>query len=139
MGGFAFADLKRYRDKIGKSLSPVEVNKALKSTTLELGGRLLRDAVKLTPTGKVNGGTLKRGWRASGVSKTGEGHIITVTNDTEYAVYVEYGHRTRTKKDGTRGFAPGRFMLTRASRGIDKIKDEVVRAKIDKLLRGGFK
>lgn len=75
------------------------------------------------------GGTLRRGWTTQSSGSGAEGlksqgatqyaetlkvhhfadtYVIEVTNSTEYASYVEYGHRTARGN----GWVPGHFMLT---------------------------
>lgn len=77
----------------------------------EVAARFLQKAVDRTPvgvypaeTGRV-GGTLKRGWTGGKdidpvsyanslrVTHKGNNYIIECTNPTEYASYVEFGHR----------------------------------------------
>lgn len=71
----------------------------------ELAARLLRKTMRRTP---VDTGTLRRAWTASVPLRSFNHYSTVVTNNTQYASYVEYGHRTR---DHT-GWVPGRFMLT---------------------------
>lgn len=108
---------------------------------------------RINPSGKL-GGTLRRGW----ISKSHEeaengkgsptvqeakeyanslqiGHkgnmlIIDVVNNTEYASYVEFGHRTPSH----RGWVPGKFMLTISEQEIREIAPHVLEAKIKKYL-----
>lgn len=143
MSGFNFNGLKKMRDKIGNALSDAEINNCLVSTTKELGDRVKRNAKNRTPTGvykgKKTGGTLKRGWKTTEVERIGKSFSITVYNDVKYAIYVEKGHRTRKRKDGSRGWVEGKFMLEKAQTDVKKVMDRVIKDKVDKLLKGGFK
>ena len=65
----------------------------------ELGARLLREVRQKTPvgiypeeSGKM-GGTLRRNWYVTDARRTSEGYALDVINNTEYASYVEDGHR----------------------------------------------
>ena len=46
------------------------------------------------------GGTLRDAWTILPVEKQGNNYVVTIVNNTEYASYVEYGHRQR----------PGRYV-----------------------------
>jgi len=130
-----------------------KINKSLKSdfftsASKELAARLLAKVIKRTPvglypasSGKV-GGTLRHGWTAGNessgakyansltVSKSGGKYIIEIINPTEYASYVEFGHRKRNKK----GWVEGRFMLTISENEIESIAPKVLENKLEKYL-----
>ena len=78
-------------------------------------GRLVR----FTTGDQKLGGTLKRGWRRLGLSK-GFGKVSAgYSNDVEYAVYVNDGHRI-VSGGVTKGFVPGRHMLEIGMRAAEK-------------------
>ena len=115
----SYADLKNFRDNLAAlDADAVEVfiEKALK----HLAARLLRNVKQLTPVGVYpassgkTGGTLRRGWKVGQVRKAGGIYFIEVYNPTEYAPYVEFGHRTR----GGGGWVSGQFMLTISERQL---------------------
>ena len=77
----------------------------------------------------TNGGTLRRGWThgmgtmsyvaSLKIKKTGNNHVITMTNPVHYARYVEYGHRQKAGqyvpvlgKSLKQSWIPGQFMMT---------------------------
>lgn len=89
----------------------------LEECAKELAARLLRKAIKRTPVGVYSGrtgGTLRRAWSKSNrdmrIISSGSLVRIEIINPTEYASYVEYGHRTR----GGKGWVGGKFMMTMA-------------------------
>lgn len=111
----------------------------------------------INPSGKV-GGTLKRGWTAGQnqdvgmyvnslkVSNTGDSYVIEIENPTEYAEYVEFGHRQtpgrfvpaigkRLKK----GWVKGRKMLTDSEKEIEEAAPAILEQKIRKQLGDYFK
>ena len=61
------------------------------------GGKILRDVKRKTPVGQYEdgktGGTLRKNWNV----ENGELYV-RIYNNTEYGIYVEYGHRTRQGK-----------------------------------------
>lgn len=78
-----------------------------------------------TKTAKgYTGGRLRKSWELSKVSRVGNGKFhsrsITISNNTHYAVHVEYGHRTRlgtgkiASKLGAKASVPGQFFLSNA-------------------------
>lgn len=102
-----------------RALSQKQATIFMNSAVKECANWLLSLVVPRTPAGKVNGGTLRRGWlnntanqaaRGSGTEFSGSdfsnragafnvergkrgGYSITITNPVYYASYVEYGHR----------------------------------------------
>ena len=133
-------ELKEWIDKI-KGLTEEEIEKFNEQTIKEIAARALAKMIARTPvgdyppsSGKV-GGTLRRGWTGGkdvdpytyiandiDVIKKGRTYIIILSNLTEYASYVEYGHRTREKKDGTRGWVDGQFFMKISE---DEMQDEL--------------
>jgi hypothetical protein len=65
------------------------------------------------------GGTLRDSWAILPIEQRGNEYVVTIINPTEYASYVEYGHRQRPGRYvpalGKRlkaSWVKGRFMLT---------------------------
>jgi len=107
---FDITELKAYNAKLA-ALAGGDISKFLTAETNKIGKMMLSDVKKLTPVGKYppssgkKGGTLRKGWRSKKLDK----HTVKIFNSTEYALYVEYGHRTRSG-----GWVDGRRMLGRA-------------------------
>ncbi len=82
------------------------------------------------------GGTLRRNWTIDGVEvqRVGNDYVLDVINPTEYASYVEYGHRTRGG-----GWCEGRYMLTISSDEIEKLAPKLIEQRIKAWLGGLFK
>lgn len=108
-------------------------------TIKELAARLLRKVIKRTP---VREGLLRRNWTVSDVRKNGGNYEIEVSNSTEYASYVEYGHRQtpgryvpaigkRLKKS----WVKGKFMLTISEEELRKEAPAVIKRKISEWLK----
>ena len=122
-------------DKFIISLNEMDdnFNRDLQSLVEKHGGILLRNTKMKTPVGQYNdgrtGGTLRRSWQLK--YKKGDLYI-RLYNNTEYGIYVEYGHRTR----GGKSYVEGVYMLKTSFEKTEKkfIKD------LDKLFKQyGFK
>lgn len=88
------------------------------------------------------GGNLRRNWTTGKIQKKGNSYEIEVFNPTEYASYVEYGHRQepgryvpalgrRLKK----GWVPGKFMMTISEKEIEKAAPKLLEKKLEEYLR----
>ena len=77
----------------------VNFNKDLQKLVEESGGKILRGTKQKTP---VDTGQLRRSWQLE------KGNLyVKIYNNTEYGIYVEYGHRTR----GGKRYVEGVYML----------------------------
>lgn len=61
--------------------------------------------------------------------------MIEITNPTEYASYVEFGHRTKNHK----GWVRGKFMLTISEQEIQEAAPAILERKLAKKLGEWFK
>lgn len=117
--GFDTRELKKFRDnlvKLDKNMDSI-----IEDCARELAARLLREVKKSGRT-PVKTGNLRRNWHSTSVVKHGFTFTILVINQTEYALYVEYGHR---KKDG-KGWVPGKFMMTISADDIERKAPQIV-------------
>ena len=74
-------------------------NRDLQKLVEESGGKILRGTKQKTP---VDSGQLRRSWQLE------KGNLyVKIYNNTEYGIYVEYGHRTR----GGKRYVEGVYML----------------------------
>ena len=121
--------LKKIKEHLEK-LNQVDYDKICEESTNELASRLIRKVVKRTP---VLTGHLKGNWRANKAVKRNGQWRTAVYNPTEYAAYVEYGHRT---KNG--GWVTGRYMLTRSEQELEADSGRIVLKKVEKKLGDVF-
>lgn len=150
MGSFS-SDLKKLQKQLEKAAQ--EDDAFVKSCAKELAARLLRKVKKRTPVGEYDkpvsfktkdgkevsftpktgkkGGTLRRGWTVGEIQKEGDTYMVEVINPTEYASYVEFGHRTANHK----GWVKGQFMMTISEQELQSIAPQVLEAKVTKFLR----
>ena len=102
-------------------------------------------AIKQKYWAGYQGGTLRRGWTVGDIQKVGDNYQIEIINPTEYASYVEYGHRqtpgryipalgVRAKK----AWVPGKFMLTISEKEINYIAPKLIEKKLEAKLREVF-
>lgn len=108
-----------------------EYQRLLEDTCKELAQRLIRATKQRTI---ADTGTLRRGWNAGTVTKKGDKYEIEVFNDTPYASYYEYGHRTRNH----RGWVRGRFPLTISEREIEGKSQQWIEKRIKSWIERTF-
>lgn len=152
-GGLNYTQFEDFTRRVEQGLGRENVNAFMVKCAKELAARILAKAIKKTPVGQYpkrtgkKGGTLRRGWtggtrQASSsfsngldVVRTGDTISITISNQVEYASYVEYGHRTRNH----RGWVDGRFMLTLSVQEVQNITptllEQRLRAKLREVLK----
>lgn len=132
-----FNGLKEFQ----KTIENIEKEKEqlMIDTIKELAARLLRKVIKRTPS---DTGNLRRNWTVSDVRKNGGNYEIEVSNSTEYASYVEFGHRQtpgrfvpaigkRLKKS----WVKGKFMLTISEDELKRQAPAVIEKKITEWLK----
>lgn len=160
-GRVDFKQLQRLQKRMQK-LEKVQFEKFCEDAAKELAARLLAKVIKRTPVGNYDdgtvGGTLRRGWTVgshreaelastfgggSGVKKFADSMVVTkkgnnyeieVINPVNYAMYVEYGHRTRNHQ----GWVPGRFMMTISADEVEQQAPKIIERKLMKLLGEAF-
>ena len=91
------------------------------------------------------GGTLRDAWTILPVEKQGNNYVVTIVNNTEYASYVEYGHRQRPGryvpalgKSLKANWVKGRFMLTISEQELETQLPALLEQKLYTLLKGVF-
>lgn len=156
MGNLKFdhKEFDKLKEKLGQLANGNETDKFYEDCAKELAARLLRLVIPKTHVGvypkdpSKKGGTLRRGWtggvkqdareyaKSLDVKKSGKTYTITVINDTPYAAYVEYGHRTRN--GGGMGFVPGQRMLQISEQELQSIAPRVLQKKLDAFLKEAF-
>jgi hypothetical protein len=131
------ADFSEIR-KAAEALSQAQVKAFIGTVAKEVAARYLRKAAKKTP---VDEGNLRRSWDVE-VADKGGGCEITLTNSSEYASYVEYGHRQtpgrfvpaigkRLKKS----WVEGKLFLTKSEMEMEKELPKVIEKKLEAWLK----
>lgn len=144
-------ELDQFAQKLQKA-SKIDLMKFLEECSKQLAIRLLRRTISKTPYITSN---LRRRWtdhqsplkaKAKNVTpeqwadtaqivKRGKVYEITISNPTEYAPYVEYGHR----KAGGHGWVPGKFMLTISIDEVERMAPAILQDLLMKFLKDLFK
>ena len=131
-------ELRQFKEK----LENINTDSLLKEIAADLAARLLRKVKKRTP---VDTGELRRNWQVSNIRLFERFCVVEIYNSTEYAEYVEFGHRQtpgryvpaigkRLKK----AWIPGKFMLTLSAKELENMKDRIVRRKVEEWLKEVF-
>lgn len=91
------------------------------------------------------GGTLRDAWTILPVEKHGDEYLVTVVNNTEYASYVEYGHRQTPGryvpalgKSLKASWVKGRFMLTISTQELETQAPALLEKKLYLFLKEVF-
>lgn len=124
-------DVKQFEElqKRVEQLQKVDMDAFCKKIAKELAARLLRMVKQRTP---VDSGNLRRNWQTSELTYSDKEYKITIYNATEYAVYVEYGHRTRNHK----GWVEGRFMITKSELLLGSQVEKIIETRLKTFLEG---
>ena len=131
-------ELRQFKEK----LESINTDSLLKEIAADLAARLLRKVKKRTP---VDTGELRQNWQVSNIRLFERFCVVEIYNSTEYAEYVEFGHRQtpgryvpaigkRLKK----AWVPGKFMLTLSTKELENIKDRIIRQKVEAWLKEVF-
>lgn len=137
-----------------KKRTPVGVKPTLEGPrTAKVTSASGKKRTMLTKTGEIyerywsgyKGGTLRDAWTVLPVEKRGKDYVVTVINPTEYASYVEYGHRQTPGRYvpalGKRlkaNWVKGRFMLTISGMEVKKLAPKLLEKAVYEALKGGF-
>lgn len=111
-------DLNKNFTKFEKILDQIAIE-ALQ----DIAAKTIAKIIERTP---VDTGTLQNSWDISRVKKTSTGYEMEILNPTEYAPYVEYGHRIKVG-GATVGWKEGVFMMTISENEMEKVKDRIVK------------
>ena len=161
-------ELKKFQAQLQQIAAPKERQRFYEDCLKELAARFLRKVIKRTPVGKgiyeaipptkgkkkrkeslqfkrlSGGGTLRRGWSvwlkdAIRVQKIGSTYQIELVNNTEYASYIEYGHRQTPGRFvpaiGKRlkeSWVEGQFCMTLSAREVEDAAPAALERKIQR-------
>ena len=140
---FDIKGLENFKKRLQK-IEKEEATRFFEELTREIAARLLAKVSKRTP---VNAGTLRRGWTGGGaakafagaldVKKSGKSYTVVISNNVEYASYVEYGHRQtpgryvpELGKRLVKDWVDGKFMLTLSEHEIEGQAGRIIERKI---------
>lgn len=130
-----YKQLKKLQQSIER-LEKYDLDAFVKEATNEIAQRFYAKVVKRTPVGQYPegsgkvGGTLRKNWRITQVSPTADGYEVKIINPTEYAMWVNYGHRTRNHN----GWVQGYFFLEKSEIEIEKDMPKIIERKLKAFL-----
>lgn len=84
------AQFQEFAGKVKSKLDSGILKQEIEKTSLKVGAQALKNVKSLTP---VKDGNLRKQWSVVGPAYTGNAFVIELQNNTEYASYVEDGHR----------------------------------------------
>lgn len=113
-GSFDYSDIKKLAGAFQKANDERVIERFIREFMAEMAMRALRKVKKLTP---VESGELRRNWKVTNVFKQGNSYVVELYNNTDYAQFIEYGHRSGI--DLTE-WTEGRFMMTISIQEIER-------------------
>lgn len=120
-----FSELKKFAKHLEKQ--EIKAKAMIERCINDLGAEVLARAKLRTP---VDTGNLEKAWTISSIKRVGNYYKVIVSNNLEYAAYVEYGHRTANHKK----WVPGKFMLTISAKEVDKLTPAVLERRVKRFL-----
>lgn len=114
MGDFDYSQLEKLAQNVKKAVSNDVFDNFIKDFLLEMAYRADQKIKMRTP---VDTGDLRRRWVVGEVQKVEGAYVVEISNNLDYASFVEYGHRAG--KDRT-GWVEGRFMATISIKEIER-------------------
>jgi hypothetical protein len=117
-----------------ESLEKIDINKMYMELSKEVAQIFLAKVIPRTP---VDTGFLRNQWTSKNtrIVKKGNEYQIYITNTSEYADYMEYGHRTR----GGKGWVNGYFFATITEKEIEGLLPKMLEKKISKIIKDRLK
>lgn len=122
-----------------EQLQNADMDAFCRTIAKELAARLIRMVKYRTP---VDSGNLRRNWQSDmNVVYRNKEYRIHIYNATEYAIYVEYGHRQQVGKfvpaigkKLKKGWVEGRFMLTKSEILLGDRVEEIIAQRLNEFL-----
>lgn len=106
LGNIDDSQFQAFVQRIGDEVRTKHLLEKVKNRTDIVANYAFNDTVRNTP---VKTGSLRRSWSRSDVTYTNHGVVVKISNNADYASFVENGHRTRNN-----GWVEGRFMNKQA-------------------------
>lgn len=113
-GSVDFGELERLAKSFKKALDERVIDRFIRDFLLEMAYRSIRKVKKRTP---VDSGELRRNWMVGKVEKRGDAYVVELFNNTDYASFVEFGHRSGIDLTS---WTEGRFMMTISMKEIER-------------------
>lgn len=118
LGNVDDAEFQAWANRVRGKVDSDFAKKELEKSASRIGRQALKQFKANTP---VDSGKLRRSWTATGPVWSG-GWSIKLTNNAEYASYVERGHRTK----GGGGWVAGQHFMKRSASEIASQLPELI-------------
>ncbi len=142
-GSLDFSDLEEFQ----KKLESIDIDEMCKHITNKIASSTLKAVKSATPKGETQ--TLVRGWGKEEnlvLIKRGVIYTVELRNNTEYAEYVEYGHRQQPGryvpaigKRLKRSWVPGQHFVLKTEIRQRKKVDKKAKAEAQKWIKARIK
>ena len=127
-GSFDFGEMEQLAKTFKTALDQRIIDRWIREFLLEMAYRADRKIKKRTP---VDSGELRRNWQVGKVVRKGNAYEVEIFNNTEYASYVEHGHRAG---QNSTHWVEGRFMMTISMKEIERELPKFIEKKQVELL-----
>jgi len=124
------SEFKAFTDKVKRKIDSGLLKQGIEQTSIRVGAKALETVIGHTTE---ETGNLRRQWFVIGPSYNGHAFVIELNNNTEYASYVEDGHRQTPGRYvpaiGKRlkaSWVPGTHMLMKTMFEIDAQMPELL-------------
>lgn len=128
-GSFEFGDFEQMAKRFNKAVDERVIERWIHELLYELALKSLAKTKRRTPVGET--GELRRNWQLGHVTKKGSAYEVELYNNTYYASFVEYGHRTGK---GLTKWVEGRFMMTISMKEVEDYMPKFLEKKQNELL-----
>lgn len=126
-----FSEFRAMADRFRNAVEIKASEQFTREVLQELGNMLLRRTKRRTP---VKSGELRRKWFITSVRQRGDMFEIEIYNNTEYAPWVENGHRVVVHGE-TVGWCEGFFMLRLSVIDVERLAPDVIGKRSNQFLR----
>lgn len=130
LGSIDDAEFQAWASRVKGKIDGGKLKEEIGQSTKRIGVQALRQLKENTP---VASGQLRRSWTADGPSLSGGGWAVKLTNNAEYASYVENGHRQTPGRYvpaiGKRlkaSWIPGQFFMKRSLNEVEAQLPELI-------------
>jgi hypothetical protein len=131
-GQFDFSAFENISKTFQKALDERVIERFIRDFLLEMAMRSVGKIKRHMKDRKiVDTGLLRRNWKVGRVERRGNSYQVEIFNPTEYAAYVEFGHRTG--KDLTK-WVEGRYMMTISMQQIERELPAYLEKRVERLL-----
>ena len=131
--------IDKYRKELKAMMNDIsEIDQRVLNKAVNIG---LADAKRNTPVGQYPpssgrvGGFMRKSWSTTPTQKTSTGVQKEMVNTADYSGFVNYGHRVVNRKGETVGWVPGKFILEKAIKKVEKALVRLFEKEVERVNR----